>query len=117
MINLERANNLGKGYSEEYKGSKNIEVLKNKDLIYSSMNLGKYIKDDWYWQCGFCKNHTIKPVIDYRCNKCQSKVIKVGEEKHMFYNDYVQRYLSIGKSEVKTDEDDEGNKRGNYDHS
>lgn len=117
MINLERANNLGKGYSEEYKSSKNIEVLKNKDLIYSSMNLGKYIKDDWYWKCGFCSNYTLKPIIDYRCEKCDSKVIKVGEDKHTFYYQYVERYKSIGKLEATANEDDEDSKRGNYDYS
>lgn len=106
MIDLKRANRIGSGYvEEEYRGAKNIEVLRNKDLIYSSMNLGRYVKDDWYWKCGFCSDYTIKPILDYRCNKCKSKVIKVGEEKHMFYNTYLQRYLSLGKLEATANED------------
>ena len=103
MIDLKRANRIGRGYvEEEYRGAKNIEVLRNKDLIYSSMNLGRYIRDGWYWKCGFCSSYTIKPILDYRCSKCKSKVIKVGEEKHMFYKTYLQRYLSLGKLEAKS---------------
>ena len=37
----------------------------------------------------FDKEYTLQPVIEYRCIRCQSKVIKVGETKHPRYEYYI----------------------------
>jgi len=109
MLNLDRLDKLGKEEKVfEYRDAKNIEVLKNKNLIYSSMNLGHLVDGEWKWQCGFCKDFTLIPILDYRCEKCDSKVIKVGEIKHIFYNNYIKRYLSLGKKlEATANEDNQ----------
>lgn len=119
MINLERLKDIGRYDSETietkpeytknslYKSPISIEVLYRGDLIYSSCNLGYKIKGEWYWHCGFCKKYTIQPILDYRCVRCQSKVIKVGDDKHIFYQKYLDRYLSLGKLEATANEDNQ----------
>lgn len=113
MLNLDKINKLQNRetrpskYADVYKPAIAIEVLKNGDLIYSSMNLGHKVNGDWFWSCGFCKEFTLHPILDYRCENCDAKVIKVGEDKHIFYRDYLNRYLSLGKSEAIVNEDNQ----------
>jgi hypothetical protein len=99
MIDLSRAEGIGdKKYRDkettptfdvDVRASISIEVLFDKDVIFSSMNVGKRIKGEWKWACGYCKEYTLQPVIEYRCIRCQSKVIKVGETKHPRYEYYI----------------------------
>jgi len=113
MLNLDKINKLQNRdqrpspHFNDYKRAIAIEVLKNKDLIYSSMNLGHKRDGEFYWSCGFCKEFTLQPILDYRCENCDAKVIKVGDDKHMFYQKYLNRYLSLGKSEAIANEDNQ----------
>ena len=100
MIDLSRAEGIGdKKYRDkettptfdvDVRASISIEVLFDKDVIFSSMNVGKRIKGEWKWACGYCKEYTLAPVIEYRCEECGSKVIKVADEKHPHYEFYVK---------------------------
>ena len=112
MLSLDKIEKLQNSQNKEiskneFKPAIAIEVLKNGDLIYSSMNLGHKVGDHWLWLCGFCKELSIHPILDYRCEYCESKVIKVGDEKHIFYNKYIERYKSLGKLEAKANEDNQ----------
>lgn len=113
MLNLDKINKLQNreikpsNHIADYKPAVAIEVLKNGDLIYSSMNLGHKVNGEWLWSCGFCKEFTLHPILDYRCENCDSKVIKVGDDKHIFYQKYMDRYQSLGKLEATADEDNQ----------
>ena len=100
MIDLSRAEGIGdKKYRDkettptfdvDVRASISIEVLFDKDVIFSSMNVGKRIKGVWKWSCGYCKKYTLEPVIEYRCEHCGSKVISSGDERHEHYGYYIK---------------------------
>ena len=78
-INLDRAEKIGNDFSEQpsikldpnYKFA-DIEVLTVNKV---PMNKVSFIKDDHY-ECPTCGAFAIRMMMDYRCGKCSSKVIK-----------------------------------------
>ena len=97
-INLDRAEQIG----EENKPSSpksdllfgNTEVLTINKVPFSGIS---FIKDGFY-QCPFCRRSAIKQILDYRCHKCESRVIAwqcyatKKEEKHQLYDSYISRF-------------------------
>ena len=97
-INLDRAEQIG----EEHKTPApkndllfgNTEVLTINKVPFSGTS---FIKDGFY-QCPFCRRSAIKQILDYRCHKCESKVIAwqcyatKKEEKHQLYDSYISRF-------------------------
>ena len=97
-INLDRAEQIG----EENKISSpksnllfgNTEVLTINKVPFSGTS---FIKDGFY-QCPFCRRSAIKQILDYRCHKCESRVIAwqcyatKKEEKHQLYDSYISRF-------------------------
>ena len=98
MLNLDRAEQIG----EENKTSSpksnllfgNTEVLTINKVPFSGTS---FIKDGFY-QCPFCRRSAIKQILDYRCHKCESRVIAwqcyatKKEEKHQLYDSYISRF-------------------------
>ena len=97
-INLDRAEQIG----EEHKTPApkndllfgNTEVLTINKVPFSGTS---FIKDGFY-QCPFCRRSAIKQILDYRCHKCESRVIAwqcyatKKEEKHQLYDSYISRF-------------------------
>ena len=103
MINLDRLEKLESktSYSEPKKEDQKdwtpygeIEILTKNKVPFSGTS---FIKDGYY-QCPFCRRSAIKQILDYRCHKCESKVIAwqcyatKKEEKHQMYDSYISRF-------------------------
>ena len=105
-INLDRAEQIG----EENKTSSpksnllfgNTEVLTINKVPFSGTS---FIKDGFY-QCPFCRRSAIKQILDYRCHKCESRVIAwqcyatKREEKHQMYDSYISRFYEACDAEL-----------------
>ena len=105
-INLDRAEQIG----EENKISSpksnllfgNTEVLTINKVPFSGTS---FIKDGFY-QCPFCRRSAIKQILDYRCHKCESRVIAwqcyatKKEEKHQLYDSYISRFYESCDAKV-----------------
>ena len=105
-INLDRAEQIG----EENKTSSpksnllfgNTEVLTINKMPFSGTS---FIKDGFY-QCPFCRRSAIKQILDYRCHKCESRVIAwqcyatKKEEKHQLYDSYISRFYESCDAKV-----------------
>ena len=105
-INLDRAEQIG----EENKPSSpksdllfgNTEVLTINKVPFSGTS---FIKDGFY-QCPFCRRSAIKQILDYRCHKCESRVIAwqcyatKKEEKHQLYDSYISRFYESCDAKV-----------------
>ena len=106
-LDLSRAENIG----EEREPPK-----PRSDLIFGQtevLNVNKVPFDgvsfqgsDGFYQCPACRKNTIKQVLDYRCHKCESKVIAwqcyatKKEEKHQMYDSYISRFYEAAEAKV-----------------
>ena len=106
-IDLTRAENIG----EEHESPK-----PKSDLLFGQtevLNVNKVPFDgvsfqgiDGFYQCPFCRKNAIKQVLDYRCHKCESKVIAwkcyvtEKEERHQEYDNYIARFYEAGESKI-----------------
>ena len=116
-INLARAEKIGGDYEEHRPKSdleySLIEVLNINKTPFDGVS---FLRDGFY-QCPFCKNSSIKRVINYVCKKCRSRVIKWKcfveevEEKHEYYDHYIRafydatdRILGLLKKKKEKDE-------------
>ena len=105
-IDLSRAEQIG----EENK----TPALKS-DLLFSQIEVltinkvpfdGVSFLRDGFYQCPFCRCSAIKQILDYRCHKCESKVIAwkcyvtKKEEKHQQYDNYIAGFYEA--SEART---------------
>ena len=74
----------------------------NNKVPFNSVS---FLRDGFY-QCPFCRRSTMKQVIDYRCVKCDSKVIAwkcyvtKKEEKHQLYDSYISRFYEAGDAHI-----------------
>jgi len=97
-INLDRAEQIGEVHKTPAPKSDllfgNTEVLTINKVPFSGTS---FIKDGFY-QCPFCRRSAIKQILDYRCHKCESRVIAwqcyatKKEEKHQLYDSYISRF-------------------------
>ena len=98
MLNLDRAEQIGEENTTSSPKSNllfgNTEVLTINKVPFSGTS---FIKDGFY-QCPFCRRSAIKQILDYRCHKCESRVIAwqcyatKKEEKHQLYDSYISRF-------------------------
>ena len=107
MLNLNRAEQIG----EENKTSSpksnllfgQIEVLTTNKVPFDGVS---FQKKDGFYQCPFCRKNAIKQILDYRCHKCESKVISWKcyvthkEEKHQQYDNYIARFYEAGEAKI-----------------
>ena len=94
-INLERAEGIG--FEEErppsYKYGTFTVLNKNKTPYFGSSLLEK-----GFYKCPVCREHSLKQILEWRCGKCQSKVIhwkcytEEKEEKHIFYDLFIKNF-------------------------
>ena len=110
-INLDRAELIGENFETSAPKSDlpksdllfgQIEVLSNNKIPLAGVS---FLRDGFY-QCPFCRRSTMKQVIDYRCVKCDSKVIAwkcyvtKKEEKHQLYDSYITRFYEATEAKV-----------------
>ena len=106
MIDLSRAEGIGDkkhrdkelvpNYDVDLCAGKNIDVLVNGDLVFVTYHIGKRVKGEWRFPCGFCKEFSLAPIIEYRCLNCKARVIKVDDEQHKLYSHFVDLYKQKG---------------------
>ena len=97
-INLDRAEQIGGDYEAPKEKSDlllgNTEVLTINKVPFSGVS---FLRDGFH-QCPFCRQSAIKQILDYRCHKCESRVIAwqcyttKTEEKHQMYDGYIARF-------------------------
>tara|TARA_R110002020_G_scaffold51978_4_gene146629 strand:- start:751 stop:1134 length:384 start_codon:yes stop_codon:yes gene_type:complete len=100
-INLDRAEKIGNDFVEQpsIKLDPNFKFADIEVLTINKVPLNKlsFIKEDHY-ECPTCGESRLKMILDYRCTKCRSKVIKwkcyadAKEEKHIYYDGYIKRF-------------------------
>jgi predicted RNA-binding Zn-ribbon protein involved in translation (DUF1610 family) len=100
-INLDRAEKIGNDFVEQpsIKLDPNFKFADIEVLTINKVPLNKlsFIKEDHY-ECPTCGESSLKMILDYRCTKCRSKVIKwkcyadAKEEKHIYYDGYIKRF-------------------------
>ena len=100
-INLDRAEKIGNDFNKQspIKLDPNFKFADIEVLTIHKIPINKlsFIKDDHY-ECPICGDSSLKMILDYRCTKCRSKVIKwkcyadAKEEKHIYYDGYIKRF-------------------------
>ena len=79
------------------------EILNINKVPYDSISTRR----DGHYQCPFCKKFTLRQIIDYRCNKCESRVIAWKcyrtneEEKHGLYDSYITGFYEACDAKMK----------------
>ena len=106
MLNLDRAEQIGEEHEIAAPKSDllfgNTEVLTINKVPFSGTS---FIKDGFY-QCPFCRRSAIKQILDYRCHKCESRVIAwqcyatKKEENHQLYDSYISRFYESCDAKV-----------------
>ena len=112
-INLSRAEQIG---DAEQIGEENKTPAPKSDLLFGQievLNINKIPFDGisflrkGFYQCPFCRRSAIKQIIDYRCHKCESRVISwkcyvtKEEDKHQLYDSYIARFNEATAMKVK----------------
>ena len=116
-INLTRAEKIGGDY-EEHRPKSDLEfgLIEVLNINKTPFDGVSFLRDGFY-QCPFCKNSSIKRVINYVCKKCRSRVIKWKcfveevEEKHEYYDHYIRAFYDatdriLGLLKKKKEKDD-----------
>ena len=107
-INLDRAEKIGGGgFSSSPPIDPNLKFADVEVLTVNKIPLSRlsFIKDGWH-VCPTCQSNSLKLIIDYRCVKCDTKVIKWRcsaddtEEKHPSYDIYIERFYEYNKAMV-----------------
>ena len=111
-INLDRAEKIGAAgktnkepEQEPFTGPPfgQIKILNINKVPYDSISTRR----QGHYQCPYCKNFTLRQIIDYRCNKCESRVIAWKcyrtdkEEKHELYDSYISRFYEATEAKMK----------------
>ena len=107
MLNLDRAEQIGEEHEIAAPKSDllfgHIEVLSSNKVPFDGVS---FQGSDGFYQCPACRKNTIKQVLDYRCHKCESKVIAwqcyatKREEKHQLYDSYISRFYEACDAKV-----------------
>ena len=97
-IDLSRAEKIGSEVAKKPPKSDllfgHTEVLTINKVRFNGVS---FLRDGFY-QCPFCRHSAIKQILDYRCHKCESRVIAwecyatKTEEKHQLYDSYISRF-------------------------
>tara|TARA_A100001515_G_scaffold134135_1_gene123894 strand:- start:2578 stop:2946 length:369 start_codon:yes stop_codon:yes gene_type:complete len=107
-INLDRAEKIGgDGFTSSSPKNPNLKFADVEVLTINKTPLSRmsFIKDGCH-VCPKCQYNSLKLIIDYRCVKCDSKVIKWrystedAEEKHPSYDIYIERFYESSKAMV-----------------
>ena len=107
-INLDRAEKIGgDGFTSSPPKNPNLKFADVEVLTINKTPLSRlsFIKDGCH-VCPKCQSNSLKLIIDYRCVKCASKVIKWRcsaddtEEKHPSYDIYIERFYKYSKTMV-----------------
>ena len=113
MINLDRLEQIGKTKPSQ----PIIDDNKEKFAIVEILNINKvplkklsFSDENENYMCPICSKYTLKLIIDYRCVRCSSKVIRwkcyktYTEDKHIDYERYfkdfeeaVKERMNVGK--------------------
>ena len=111
-INLDRAEKIGgtnktnkEPEQEPFTGPPfgQIKILNINKVPYDSISTRR----KGHYQCPYCKSFTLRQIIDYRCNKCESRVIAWKcyrtdkEEKHELYDSYISRFYEATEAKMK----------------
>ena len=106
-INLDRAEQIGEEHKTPAPKSNllfgQMEVLTINKVPFDGVS---FQGTDGFYQCPFCRRNAIKQVLDYRCLKCESKVIAwkcyvtKKEEKHQLYDSYITRFYEATEAKV-----------------
>ena len=96
-INLDRAEKIGGDYKPPVSNDLKFGLIEVLNINKVPFNGVSFLRDGFY-QCPFCRSSAIKQVIDYRCQKCSSRVIQwkcyveKTEDKHHMYDSYIGRF-------------------------
>ena len=118
-INLDRAEKIGGDYKPSSPNDLKfgfIEVLNVNKIPFNGVS---FLRDGFH-QCPYCKKSAIKQMIDYRCHRCNSRVIHwkcyvdETEDKHQMYDSYISRFeetteVMMEKLRKKKEKDNERN--------
>ena len=111
-INLDRAEKIGASKPSKVEPEQEpftgppfgqIKILNINKVPYDSISTRR----KGHYQCPYCKNFTLRQIIDYRCNKCESRVIAWKcyrtdkEEKHELYDSYISRFYEATEAKMK----------------
>ena len=110
-INLGRAEQIGEENETTPKTSTSDNGLSFSQIEVLTINKVPFVGvpsegKDGFYQCPFCRKNTIKQIIDYRCHKCESKVIfwkccaTHKEERHQQYDTYIARFYEATAAKV-----------------
>ena len=107
MLNLDRAEQIGEEHKTTERKSRllfcQMEVLTINKVPFDGVS---FQGSDGFYQCPACRKNTIKQILDYRCHKCESKVISWKcyvthkEEKHQQYDNYIARFYEAAEAKV-----------------
>ena len=111
-INLDRAEKIGASKPKEadyeqapFTGPPfgQIEKLNIDKVPYDSIST----RNKGHFRCPYCKSFTLRQIIDYRCDKCHSRVIAWKcyrtdkSEKHPEYDGYISRFYEATEAKMK----------------
>ena len=107
-INLDRAEKIGGGeFISSPLTNPNLRFVDVEVLTINKVPLSRMsFVENGYHMCPTCQQNSLKLVIDYRCVKCQSKIIKwkcyveETEEKHPLYDNYIERFYETSRAKV-----------------
>ena len=115
-LDLERLEQIGKEHKPKSVNDLEYGLIEVLNINKTPFDGVSFLRDGFY-QCPFCKNSSIKRVINYVCKKCRSRVIKWKcfveevEEKHEYYDHYIRafydatdRILGLLKKKKEKDE-------------
>tara|TARA_B100000749_G_C18057814_1_gene314160 strand:+ start:57 stop:410 length:354 start_codon:yes stop_codon:yes gene_type:complete len=96
-INFDRADKIGSSEADAPQPIGRIgyfEVLNVNKVPFEGVSLSQ----KGYYECPFCREYAIKQIIDWRCEKCSSKLIKwrcfteETEQEHEHYDHYIKSF-------------------------
>ena len=96
-INFDRAEKIGSSSTDAPPPIRKIgyfEVLNSNKVPFEWVSLS----EKGYYECPFCREYALKQVIDWRCEKCSSKLIKWRclteeiEQEHEHYEHYIKSF-------------------------
>ena len=108
-INFDLAEKIGSSPTDVPPSKRKVgyfEVLNSNKVPFEGVSLS----EKGYYECPFCREYALKQVINWRCEKCSSKLIKwrcyteeTGQQ-HEHYDHYIKSFyanVEIRKDKMK----------------
>lgn len=103
-IDLKRANRIGEEEEKDFSSPYGVFTVLNSNKVPF---FGSSLLEKGFYKCPFCRDLSLKQIIEWRCQKCSSKVIywkcykKDEEEKHLFYDKFIENFEETTKRWAK----------------